>query len=64
MSNKPIFDTYETDLIEYEDLLVVTRYHRTLADRKDVIRHYINTIINIKEKIAELKKGIANERVI
>ena len=61
---KDIFDTREADLIEYEDFLATIRYHRLIEDRKDVIKHYINVIINTKEKIAELKKGIANKRVI
>jgi hypothetical protein len=58
MSNNVIFDTRETDLIEYEDLLATIRYHRTIVDRKDVIKHYINVIINTKEKIAELKREL------
>ena len=52
-------EQYITDLIdEYEDFLVVTRYHRTLVDRKDVIKDYVDKIINTKEKIAELKKEL------
>lgn len=50
MSNKAIFDTREADLIEYEDFLATIRYHRTFVYRKDVIKHYINVIINTKEK--------------
>lgn len=57
MSNKAIFDTYKADLIEYEDFLATIRYHRTFVYRKDVIKHYINVIINTKEKIAELKRN-------
>ena len=47
------------DLIdEYEDFIAVTRYHRTLTERQDVIKHYINMIINTKEKITELKREL------